>query len=327
MHVIMSSLIVANNNNNSMDTLIREMEVSMTEILQFDFGGDHTEKEHVEENCPICFDTMTIKSAIHGCGHEFCVGCVDILRTRTTMVDNEGLGIKVIKCPMCRGTEEVSPEQLKKKVKSLIIDKNTLIFEVNDLREKCKKFEKIIKNIRGALPRANANVQRTTTTAIVNMDEDVAVAAATAVELMNTEMERMRQLRQAENERRLQQQRREREARQARNNQRRIEQRTATRQALQAANAAVVEARRLERQTANAAVVEARRLEREAATATRAAARGQARAAQEQLIGRCCVEGCRSVKRIRRKCAGACGSFCCARCKTCMECLNRSLDF
>lgn len=292
-----------------MTTLIREMEVSMTEIdnLQLNLGNIGKEKEHVEENCPICFDIMTVKSAIHGCGHEFCVGCVDILRTRTTTFDNEGLGIKVIKCPMCRGTEEVSSEQLKKKVKSLIIDKNTLIFEVNDLREKCRKYEKIIKNIRSALPRANANVQRATTAPAVNLvnldDEDV----------INVINEGARQYRQAEFERRQQ---REREAREARNEQRRIER--------QAANAVAVEARRLARQAANAVAVEARRLERQAANAARRQIRN---AAQDQLIGRCCVEGCRSVKRIRRKCGGGCGSFCCARCKMCMECLNRSLDF
>jgi hypothetical protein len=90
---------------------------------------------------------------IHGCGHEFCGDCVKVLRDRCDTYDSEGLGVKVVKCPMCRGTEAVSAEQLKLRVKELLKQRDLLYFETNDLRTKCKNMEKAFGTIRKALPK------------------------------------------------------------------------------------------------------------------------------------------------------------------------------
>ena len=107
------------------------------------------------DNCPICLETLnsTNIETIHGCGHKFCVDCVKVLRDRCDTYDSEGLGVKVVKCPMCRGTEAVSAEQLKKRVRELCTQKNLLAFEADDLRTKCKNMEKAFATIRKALPK------------------------------------------------------------------------------------------------------------------------------------------------------------------------------
>ena len=312
-------------------------------------------------NCPICFEALTCVNTvpIHGCGHEFCDDCVKTLNIRSNMFDNEGLGIKVIKCPMCRGIEQVSKDKLKLKVRELNSQKNTLTFEMTNLRHEHKMMHntllKMSKDIRNALPKKNnfrINVNVVDAAGVITGSANVTAATAAAARAGATAGAHARSDATIAARARATDRATEASGMFMTNMWRRIggggiavdaagaavlaeAAAVAAEAAAVAAEVAAVEAveeaeiyRAAVAAAAPAAVARVVRVVRvapPAAAVARVAARVAARTEirrQRQLneLGPCCVEGCHSSYRTRGKCAGNCGRFCCYRCKKCTDC-------
>jgi len=261
-------------------------------------GGSGEAEGGADDNCPICLETLnsTNIETIHGCGHEFCGDCVKVLRDRCDTYDSEGLGVKVVKCPMCRGTEAVSAEQLKKRVRELCTQKNLLAFEADDLRTKCKNMERAFATIRKVLPKTR-DVTRAHRPGI---DETLEYAVS--------ERQRVAEIRR----RRLDVERRLGFARQP-------AVQPAVRPAVQPAVQPAV------RPAVRPAVVQPAVGQPAAGQpavgqpAVRQARRRTRFGRGGQELGVCVVVGCRSKNRTTRNC-DYCADFCCARCKKCSMC-------
>lgn len=217
--------------------------------------------------CPVCFDPMTAsrKVVIGGCGHELCGACVNTIRKRSDIKDDEGLGITLVKCPMCRGMETLTMDLLKQRVHYLnkIRDgfNRKLAAETKKMEILQKKYDVLDKNMRAIRDAATSSVLARNRGGIGEV-HDIVVEDVSAAERDAREFEA-----------------REREA---------------------------VERSRIRRE------LEAR-LQRDRE-------RERVRAERDLLNGRCCGLRCVSTRRTSRKCAGACGRFCCARCRKCVDC-------
>jgi len=93
--------------------------------------------------CPICIEVKLDTSnttTIYGCGHGLCCDCYNVLKENFSTNDNEGLGIQLIKCPMCRGIEKPSPETLKEKIHNL---HNIVKRQKNEIKKSTERYEKL----------------------------------------------------------------------------------------------------------------------------------------------------------------------------------------
>ena len=277
------------------------------------------------DNCPICFETLnsTNIETIHGCGHEFCGDCVKVLRDRCDTYDSEGLGVKVVKCPMCRGTEAVSAEQLKKRVRELCTQKNLLAFEANDLRTKCKNMEKAFATIRKALPK----------TRDVNRAQRVRPGIDEAVEFAVREREEIQRRRQLDVERLLLDAEIRLDAERRLDTTRRLDntRRLDAERRLDTTRRRLDVERRLgfveQPAVGQQPVVEQQpTVEQPAVEQQPAVGQPAVRPIRRPRLGRrggelgfCVVVGCRSKNRTVRLC-DSCAEFCCARCKMCSTC-------
>ena len=92
-----------------------------------------------ELKCPLCLDCFTPPVRITNCGHNYCQGCLTMMRETPWM------------CPVCQIPQQQSPEQLTRnffleRTLENFLESRKNICVIHDLAKKlCKYFNGLIK--------------------------------------------------------------------------------------------------------------------------------------------------------------------------------------